>query len=279
MIPSVSRQNPLGAPWPSRLRGIVLSAVLVTLGAAGVSLAQSVSDDATKVADTLKAIEDRGAFLIGADIPYGVMEYFDEAGEPAGIDIEIARRIAASLDVTLSVKNMPFDQLFGSLAAGEIDAVVSAVTITQERQKSMLFSVPYMDAGMSIAVSEDNEDIESKDDIIGKRVGVLKGTVGEELMLKSKFIDPSLVISYESNERRIADLRSGEVDAIIVHFISSAVPNIKIIEPPLTHSFYGIAVRLQDDDLMVSINSVLRDLKRSGEIRRIMEKFVTSGGS
>ncbi|MEM6565892.1 MAG: ABC transporter substrate-binding protein [Pseudomonadota bacterium] len=226
--------------------------------------------------NTMDDIRERGAFVIGADVPYGVMQFLDENGDLTGIDIEIANRISKDLNAELVVKMMPFDQLFGALANDQIDAVVSAVTITQERQKTMLFSVPYMDAGMSIAVSADNTEIKGINDLVDKRVGVLRGTVGETLMSQTEFVSSDLMFSYESNDKRIADLISGELDAIVAHFASDAVPNVRFVEPPLTQSFYGVAVRLDDTALMSSINATLRDMKRSGDIDRIKQTFLGS---
>ena len=259
--------------WPDHLGRMIIYGLVLSFFSVTFAFAESTENEAANDIDTLQAIEDRGAFLIGSDIPYGVMEFFDEAGNPTGIDIEIARRVAEELGATLDVKNIPFDQLFDALDAGEIDAVVSAVTITQERQEKMLFSVPYMDTGMTIAVAESNSVINSEEDLTGQKVGVLKGTVGEDLMRKSRFVEPEKLTLYEDNEERLSDLRAGKLDAVVVHFASDSVPGLRLLEPPLTQSFYGIVVRLKDEELMSSINTTLRDMKRSGELENIKRSF------
>lgn len=222
----------------------------------------------------LTTIQKRGALIIGSDIPYGVMEFFDADGNPTGIDIDIARRIADDLDVTLTVETMPFDELFTALDAGKVDVLLSAVTITPERQEKMLFSVPYLDAGMSIAVAADDTSISAKEDLIDKKVGVLTGTLGEELMQKSDFINSDLLVSYKSNETRLADLASGKIDAAVVHFLTGAVPGIRTIEPPLTQSFYGVVARSGEAALMQQINESLRAMQRDGEIRAIVRRYL-----
>ena len=221
-------------------------------------------------ADTsLSDVMERGTFVVGADIPYGVMEFYDETGKLTGIDIDIAREIALALDADLEVKNIPFHQLFDAVIKGEIDAVISAVTITQERQKKLLFSAPYLDAGMLIAVRSDNTEIASVADLKGKRIGVLKGTLGEDLMAESDQVDQSLVRSYEKNEPRIRDLLDGKIDAMIVHFRVKDHDSIKTVGRPLTQAFYGVATNLNSKALMGEIDRVLREMKRSGRLEEI----------
>lgn len=252
--------------WQSPMVAVRLALVLAISAFCGAAMAQDT--------DTLEAVEKRGALVIGSDIPYGVMQFFDDQGNPAGIDIDIAQRIAADLGVDLMVETMPFDELFQALDDGKVDALLSAVTITPERQKTMLFSVPYLDAGMSIAVASENTAISGTADLIDKKVGVLSGTIGEELMQKSDFINPDLLVAYKNNDERLADLMSGDIDAAVVHFLSGAVPGIRTLEPPLTQSFYGVVARSEDEAFMDAINSTLRAMQRDNEIRAIVQKYV-----
>ncbi len=225
---------------------------------------------------SLNEIKENGTLVVGVDIPYGIMEFYDNSGNPIGIDMEIAQEIASQLGTSLEIKTMPFADLFDALKGEEVDVVISAVTITPERQETMLFSAPYIDAGMSIAVKNDNEDIQSLEDLDGNRVGVLKGTIGEELAIESEHIDASLLFGYENNDDRIEALLNGELDAIIVHFLVQENPEIKIVGEPLSISYYGIVARLDDQTLMDKIDAILRDMKRSGRLVEIRQKYVNS---
>ena len=228
---------------------------------------------------SLAHVRQQGTLVVGVDIPYGIMEFYDDSGNPKGIDMDIARAIAARMGVKMGIKTMPFSKLFGSVKSGEVDVVISAVTITHERQKEMLFSVPYLDAGMSIAVREDNTSIQSKEDLKSKKVGVLKGTVGEKIASESPFIDASLLKRYENNEKRIQDLLDGKLDAIIVHFLVKDLKSIKIVGEPLSHSYYGIVTRLENQSLMDGINKTLRAMKRTGELVEIKRKYIDQAQS
>lgn len=225
---------------------------------------------------SLSDIKDNGKLVVGVDIPYGVMEFYDKSGKAVGIDIDIAREIASRLGVKMELNPMPFSELFKALKSGGVDIIVSAVTITPERQQTMQFSVPYLDAGVSVAVKMDNMEIGSVEDLKNKQVGVLKGTVAEKLVAKSEHIAPSLVRRYKTNEKRIQDLLEGKIDAIVVHFLVKESPTLKLVGEPLSQSYYGIVARLNDNALMDDINRTLRELKRTGKLKAIIKKYINA---
>ncbi len=237
---------------------------------------QAWAEEGKPTGSSLSDIKERGKLVVGVDIPYGVMEFYDESGKPVGIDMEIAYEIASRIGVSMEVNTMPFSELFDALKDGEVDVLISAVTITPERQKTMLFSVPYLNAGMSIAIRKDNGDITSLENLKDKRVGVLKGTIGEELVLKSAYFDPSLVISYEKNDERLQDLSDGKLDAIVVHFLIKDLPSLKLVGEPLSESYYGVVTKLNNTALMDEIDKALRALKRSGKLDEIKRKYVNA---
>ncbi len=225
---------------------------------------------------SLLNVKKKKSISVGVDIPYGVMEFYDNSGKPAGIDIEIANEIASQIGVSTKFKIMPFSKLFDALEEEEVDVIISAVTITLERQEKMLFSVPYLDAGVSIAVSKDNMEIKSIEDLKGKKVGVLKGTIAEKLVEKSEYIDSSLVRSYKSNDERLQDLSDGKIDAVVVHFLVKDLSSVKLVGAPLSQSYYGVVTKLNNNALMDEVNKTLRDLKRSGKLREIKQKYVNA---
>ena len=135
---------------------------------------------------------------------------------------------------------MPFDQLYDAVHEQRVHIVVSAVTITPERQQTLFFSEPYLDAGMSLAVSAGNSDINSLKNLTGKRVAVLKGTIGEEMALSNGLFKQSEIITYQVNEKRMADLNNGVVDAAIVHFLTTDDEKIKLVGAPLVSRFMGL---------------------------------------
>jgi len=113
-------------------------------------------------------------------------------------------------------------------------------------------------AGMSLAVRKENQDITSIDSLKGKSVGVLKGTMGEKLAVKSPKIDNSLLLCYVNNDKRLQGLEKGDVDASIVHFLIKDLPNIKLVGEPLSESYYGVVAKIGNTSLMRVFNKTLR---------------------
>ena len=226
---------------------------------------------------SLSDIKAKGTLLVGIDVPYGVMEFFDDSGNAVGVDIDIAKEIISEIGVELEIKTMPFDDLFAAVKNEEVDVLISAITITPERQEKMLFSIPYFDGGLVVVVGTDNKDISVPEGLKDKKLGVLKGTTGEAFALG--YIDPSLVTSHITNEGREQALLNGETDAIVIDYIAAIDmikehSSLKIVGEPLNQEFYGVVTKLDNNAFMEEINGILREMKRSGRLKEITEKWV-----
>jgi ABC-type amino acid transport substrate-binding protein len=225
-------------------------------------------------ARTLAEVQRDGTLLVGVDIPYGVMEFLDENGQPAGIDIDIAKEIASGIGVGVEFRTMPFDELFAALKEDTVDLVLSAVTITKERQEFLLFSAPYLSASTVLAVAKSNESVESVADLSGGKLGVLSGTLGESLAETSERLQSLTAVAYSNNDERIADLVAGKIDAAIVHFLIRTDLPVRVIGEPLFQNFYGVVANLGNTALMGEVDRILRDMKRDGRLEDIKKRYV-----
>ena len=75
---------------------------------------------------------------------FAPFEYYDESGELTGFDIELMNRLAQILGYEIKYSEKPFDALFLSIMSGETDCAISAITVTEERQKSLYYTQPYL---------------------------------------------------------------------------------------------------------------------------------------
>ena len=129
--------------------------------------------------DSLEMIQEKGELIVGIYPYFAPMIYKEENGDFTGHDLELIERIAKELDVKPKYKEMLFPELFIALKNKEVDVIISSITITAERSKHTLFSVPYFDGGQIIIIKADNNEISSVEDLKDKKVGTLKGTTGE----------------------------------------------------------------------------------------------------
>jgi polar amino acid transport system substrate-binding protein len=228
---------------------------------------------------SLQTVMDRGKLVAGTYPNINPMTFKDAAGNNAGHDIDIAREIASDLGVVLEIKDMAlFSDLFKAVKNGEVDIVISAITITPNRTAEMLFSIPYFESGQVIAVRNDYIAIKSVVDLAGKKIGVTRGTTGEKTVLALSYVDPSNVISFGMTQDRFEALRNGTIDASVGDYSGTAVivnndPSLKIAGTPFTQEYYGIATALGNQALMERINGILREMKRSDRLQEIKGKW------
>jgi len=158
----------------TKLFTLTFALLLATIG----STVQAGNSDSP----TLSRIEQRGELVLGTSANMPPMTYKQPSGKVIGLDVDIARVMASALDVKLSVKTMAFDKLVPALKAGDIDVIISNMTITPERNKSVAFVGPYMSSGKCIitkqeglAKAEQSEDLNTSK----TRIVVLKGSTSE----------------------------------------------------------------------------------------------------
>ena len=109
---------------------------------------------------------------------------FTQSGKMVGYDIDLANLLAKQLGIEVKFKNITFDNLFPALEQHQIDMIISAVTITPERQKKYTFSESYLNAGQVIITQKANTIIKAPSDLRGKKIGVQQGTTDESQAIK-----------------------------------------------------------------------------------------------
>lgn len=259
---------------------IAILAILVIIVAAGIWKWSGNFRDAD---NSLANIEKKGTLIVGADIPYGVMEFFDENNNPAGVDVDVAKEIASRLGVRLIFEDRDWDQLFSEVKNSKLDLAISSITITPERQKEVLFSDHYFHGGQVIVVRADNQAIKGVADLADKKIAAQKDTTGQDEARKytrEDMIFPYL--SFDNSEDGtgiINDLKNDKFDVIIVDYIQALdmIKNnsgLKIVGVPFTKETYGIITKIGNNSLTQKINSILSDMEKDGTLEKIETKWV-----
>jgi arginine/lysine/histidine transporter system substrate-binding protein len=206
-------------------------------------------------------------------------EYYS-GKEIVGIDVEIAKKIAAKAGKELEIRNVAFDSLSNELSSGKCDFVAAGMTVTEDRKKNMDFSDTYFDATQSIIVLK-NSSIKSRTDLNGKTVGVQQGTTGDTYCTdeeKTSDIHVKTVKRYNKGSDAISDLIAGRLDAVVIDdfpaqkFVENNSDKIIKLDDALTVEHYAIAVKKGNTDLLNTINSVLAEMKSSGELDKLIEE-------
>lgn len=265
---------------------VILSLVVLSIGIlAGLGLfasglfrrntlrmGESISNQPTKAA--VQRIE---KITVGTDATYPPMEFKDENGKLVGYDIDLAGEIGKEMKVAVEFKDIAFDKIFEALEANEIDAIMSSVTITEERKIKYNFSEPYINAGqVMVALRSDQQTRWTTDNLAGKRVGVQKGTTSEEEALK--YVSKNLVTAFADYSLAISALNNKGIDVIIVDLTAAKGlvdknPNLQIISDPFTNEYYGVVFRKTDRKLKSEVDKSIMSLQKRGILNNIKQKW------
>ena len=122
------------------------------------------------------ALAQAGKLLICTDFPYPPQEFYDEKGNPVGMDIEIGNEIGKRLGLKVEFVNSVFDTIIAAVKGGKCDIIISAMNITTDRNKQVSM-MPYFQAGQSMVVQKGNpQKISTPMDLCGKSAAAESGT-------------------------------------------------------------------------------------------------------
>ncbi len=213
--------------------------------------------------------------VVGTDPTLQPMEYL-ENGKMIGYDIDLANFIGKEIGAQVEFKNILFDNLFTALEERQINLIVSAVTITSERQQKYDFSDEYLNAGQVVLTQKSNNTIRSTADLKGKKIATQKGTTNE--VEAQKYTNSTLVISYPDFEQATKALVTGSADALFTDLpsakgITLTNPTLKIASDPFTNEYYGIVFRKGDPNVKL-INDALSSLRIKGILTDLKQKWL-----
>ncbi len=236
------------------------------------------TDIAYGFGDTLQKIKDRGYILWGSDQEGGAPYVFPDPEDPSrliGFEVDIAEAIARRLGVRQRMIQNSWESLIPGLERGDYDIAMNGIEITPDRQKRVLFSIPYYVYTEQLVVRKDETGINSLDDLKGKKVGTLSGAVAHRILEQ---VEGVKIVVYSGVVEPYEDLALGRLDAVfldlpIAAYYAKPDRRLRYAGGPVGEGFYGIAIRIDDGELKEAIDNALRDMLLSGELKRIYEKW------
>ncbi|HDF5334488.1 TPA: ABC transporter permease subunit [Staphylococcus aureus] len=233
---------------------------------------------------TWEKIKERGELRVGLSADYAPMEFEHTVNgktEYAGVDIDLAKKIAKDNNLKLKIVNMSFDSLLGALKTGKIDIIISGMTSTPERKKQVDFSYSYMMTKNIMLVKKDKVN-EYKDikDFNNKKVGAQKGTEQEKIAQTE--IENASITSLSRLPDVILALKSGKVEGAVVEKpVAEAylkqnpklgISNVKFNEE---EKDTVIAVPKDSPKLLSQINKTIKEVKDKG----LIDKYMTNAAN
>lgn len=223
-----------------------------------------------------KDSQEGGTLVMATNAEFPPYEYY-EGDKVVGIDAEIAQAIADHLGMTLQIEDMAFDSILVAVQSGKADLGLAGMTVTEDRLKNVNFSDTYAQAAQVIIVKEDSP-IATPDDLTGKTVGVQLGTTGD---IYADDIKDGTVERYNKGFEAVQSLLQDKIDAVIIDrepakvFVSEN-EGLKILDEAFTEEEYAIAMSKDKEDLLEKVNGALAELKESGKLQEIVDKYITA---
>ncbi|HBC4210509.1 TPA: ABC transporter permease subunit [Staphylococcus aureus] len=229
-------------------------------------------------------IKERGELRVGLSADYAPMEFEHTVNgktEYAGVDIDLAKKIAKDNNLKLKIVNMSFDSLLGALKTGKIDIIISGMTSTPERKKQVDFSDSYMMTKNIMLVKKDKvNDYKDIKDFNNKKVGAQKGTEQEKIAQTE--IENASITSLSRLPDVILALKSGKVAGVVVEKpVAEAylkqnpklgISNVKFNEE---EKDTVIAVPKDSPKLLSQINKTIKEVKDKG----LIDKYMTNAAN
>ena len=153
------------------------------------------------------------ALKIGIDASWAPFGYVDDKGALAGFDVDISNALCAKMETPCELVNLPWDGMFAALEAGNIDAIITGVNITPERQEKYEMVGPYFQGPLAWMSTKGSAIDGTEATLTGKTVGTLSGAAYEEA-LRAQYGDKITLSIYDSMDAAALDLAAGRVDVL-----------------------------------------------------------------
>jgi polar amino acid transport system substrate-binding protein len=227
--------------------------------------------------DTLSKIKESGVIKIAIDLSVPPWSFKDDSLNPTGSEVEAAKLLASDLGVKMEIIGTNSASRIPYLLQKRVDLIMSALSITDERKKTIAFSLPYSGNTTSVFAPKDMQ-IKSFADLSGKRVAVTRGTTNDNDITKNAPADAEIV-RFEDEATTMTAVVSNQVELVAI--AQSLVDQInkknpaKNLEPKLElrTATMGVGMRKDDAELKAWVDQWVRKNIANGKLQEIYKKF------
>lgn len=230
---------------------------------------------------SLQKVKDAGKFVLGLDATFKPMGYTDENNEIVGFDIDLAEAVCEKLGVELVKEPINWDTKEQDLSVGKIDCIWNGLSVSPSREEAFNLSEPYMKNAMVFVVPE-SSDINSADDLAGKKVIVQNGSTAQDTLTASQLAANMEISSIATNVEALQQMDINLVDAVFMdevvaqYEIQNSGKAYRVLDEGLSEEEYAIAFRKEDQALRDEVQKILSELKADGTVGEISTKWFGS---
>ena len=219
--------------------------------------------------------------VVGSSATYRPFAYETPSKEIVGYDVDMIKAIAQKAGLQIKIINTPWTGIFAALNNGDVDLVISGVTINDKRKQSYDFTAPYFEARQLMAVQQAST-VKSLKDLAGKKVGVVTGSTGDDIASREFGKTSPDIRRFESTPVVISELVNSGVDAAIgdngvIAFRVQEHKSLKTVaDANFPKEYFGIVVKQGNKALLDKLNAGLSAVKADGSYAQIYKKWFQS---
>ena len=220
-----------------------------------------------------------GPLKVGMELSYPPFEMTDAGGKPTGVSVRIAEALGAHLGRDVIIENISFDGLIPALKTGKIDCIISSMTATPERAKSIAFSAPYLKTGLALLVGTKSPVKSAADlDTKGRTVAVKKGTTGHQYA--STTFKQARLLVLDKEAAAVLEVVQGKADAFIYDSLSvyqnhkRHPDSTRAVLRPFREEAWAVGLRPADKGLRDDVNTFLEAFRAGGGFEKLGDEFL-----
>ncbi len=222
-----------------------------------------------------------GPLVVAMELAYPPFETKDANGNPEGVSVDFAKAFGEYIGREVKIENISWDGLIPSLETRKADMVVSSMTITEDRQKTVDFSIPYANAMLAILTNK-NSDIKSVEDLNkeGKKVAVKIGSTG--FNYANNNLKNAEIISLADESACVTEVSQGKADGFIYDQLTiyrdwqnNLETTAAVFIPFQDVDKWGVAVKKGNTELLDKINEFIEKYTKEGGFDKLTEKYLS----
>lgn len=219
---------------------------------------------------------------IGTEGAYAPWNYIDDAGKIAGFEVELGNELCVRAKLECEFVVNEWDTIIPNLLAGNYDAIMAGMSITEERQQTINFSADYYPPDPSLWAAAAGESFDL-DNLSGKKIGVQGATI-QSAYVEETYSANNTVLSYETADQSVADLAAGNIDLLLADggFLEPVVKAsggaLAFTGPEvMLGGGVGIGLRKDDADLQAALGAALEAVKADGTLDKLIMEYFEKG--
>lgn len=233
---------------------------------------------------SLQQIRSRGELRVGLEVGYMPFELRDKSGDIIGFDVDMARLMAHRLGVRLRLVNTQWDGIIPALLTDKFDLLMSGMTITEERARSVRFSDPYVVIGQTVLLHPRLRGVITRYDQLNDAQYVVStklGVTGE--IAAREHLPRAQLKTFETEADAVVELRNGRADAFVYDLPFNAIyaaqypAAVVHLDMPFTTEPLGWAARLDDPAFIDWVNAFLAQTRSDGSYDALYRKWFVNG--